>query len=111
LSEELPFFIITKNTISIYLFFKKSCPGWGADPGSFDFVYFLIPSFYRWATAAPRLAFILPSTNLLPFKATISLQARNSQNRGLVRRTWPGSQRGGNFGQQVVTKTAQQGPK
>jgi hypothetical protein len=24
-----------------------------AKPGSFDFVYFLIPSLYRWATAAP----------------------------------------------------------
>jgi hypothetical protein len=28
-------------------FFKKGCPVWGANPGSFDFVYFLIPSLYR----------------------------------------------------------------
>jgi hypothetical protein len=25
-------------------FNKKGCPGWGVDSGSFDFVYFLIPS-------------------------------------------------------------------
>jgi hypothetical protein len=30
------------------------CLGWGANPGSFDFVYFLIPSLYRWSTAAPQ---------------------------------------------------------
>jgi hypothetical protein len=34
--------------------FFKGCPGWGANPGSFDFVYFLIPSLYRSATAAPQ---------------------------------------------------------
>jgi hypothetical protein len=34
-------------------YFFKGCPGWGANPGSFDFVYFLIPSLYRWATEAP----------------------------------------------------------
>jgi hypothetical protein len=27
--------------------FKKGCPGWGANPGSFDFAYFLILSLYR----------------------------------------------------------------
>jgi hypothetical protein len=30
----------------IKLFFK-GFPGWGANPGSFDFVYFLIPSLNR----------------------------------------------------------------
>jgi hypothetical protein len=33
--------------------FKEGCPGWGANPGSFDFIYFLIPSLYRWAKATP----------------------------------------------------------
>jgi hypothetical protein len=28
-------------------FFFKSCRGWGANPGSFNFVYFLISSLYR----------------------------------------------------------------
>jgi hypothetical protein len=28
--------------------------GWGANPGTFDSVYFLIPSLYRWASAASR---------------------------------------------------------
>jgi hypothetical protein len=28
-------------------FKKKGCPGWGANPGSFAFVYFLFPSLYR----------------------------------------------------------------
>jgi hypothetical protein len=27
--------------------FFKGCPGWGANPGSFDFIYFFIPSLYR----------------------------------------------------------------
>jgi hypothetical protein len=27
--------------------FFKGCPGWGANPGSFYFVYVLIPSLYR----------------------------------------------------------------
>jgi hypothetical protein len=27
--------------------FKKVARGWGANPGSFDSVYFLIPSFFR----------------------------------------------------------------
>jgi hypothetical protein len=27
--------------------FFKDCPGWEANLGSFDFVYFLIPSLYR----------------------------------------------------------------
>jgi hypothetical protein len=27
--------------------FLKGCPGWVANPGSFDFIYFLIPSLYR----------------------------------------------------------------
>jgi hypothetical protein len=41
------------------IFFLKGCPGWGANPGSFDFVYFLIPSLYRWATAArPGIGFM-----------------------------------------------------
>jgi hypothetical protein len=33
--------------------FKKVCLGWGANTGSFDYVYFLIPSLNRWSTAAP----------------------------------------------------------
>jgi hypothetical protein len=28
-------------------YFFKGGPGWGANPGSFDFVYFLIPLLYR----------------------------------------------------------------
>jgi hypothetical protein len=28
-------------------FFKKGCPGWGANSGSFDLIYFLIPTPYR----------------------------------------------------------------
>jgi hypothetical protein len=38
------------------LFILKKCC-WGANPGSFDFVYFLIPSLYRWATALPIVYF------------------------------------------------------
>jgi hypothetical protein len=34
--------------------FFKGCPGWGVSQGSFDLVYFLIPSLYRRATAAPQ---------------------------------------------------------
>jgi hypothetical protein len=30
-----------------FLIFFKGCPGWGANPGSFAFVYFLFPSLYR----------------------------------------------------------------
>jgi hypothetical protein len=41
------------------LFFKKGCPGWGANPGYFASVYFLFPSLYRWATAAPQLVEII----------------------------------------------------
>jgi hypothetical protein len=29
------------------ILFLKVCPGWGAKPGSFNLVYFLIPSLYR----------------------------------------------------------------
>jgi hypothetical protein len=29
------------------IYFKKGSPGWGANPGPLDFVYFLIPSIYR----------------------------------------------------------------
>jgi hypothetical protein len=36
--------------------FKKGCPCWGANPRSFDFAYFLIPSLYRCDTAAPLKA-------------------------------------------------------
>jgi hypothetical protein len=32
--------------------FFNDCLGWGANPGSFVFIYFLIPPLYRWATAA-----------------------------------------------------------
>jgi hypothetical protein len=32
------------NPFLFFLLFFKGCPGWGASPGSFDFVYFLIPS-------------------------------------------------------------------
>jgi hypothetical protein len=39
--------------------FLKGCPGWWTNTGSFDFVYFLIPSLYRWATAAPQFAHVL----------------------------------------------------
>jgi hypothetical protein len=42
-----------------------SCPGWGANPGSFDFAYFLIPSLYRGATAASQLNPILGSGGIL----------------------------------------------
>jgi hypothetical protein len=35
--------------------FFKGCPGRGANPRSFDFVYFLIPLLYRRATSAPHL--------------------------------------------------------
>jgi hypothetical protein len=42
-----------RHVIPYILAFFKGCPGWGANPGSFDFVDFLIPSLYRWATAAP----------------------------------------------------------
>jgi hypothetical protein len=39
---------------SIFVLFSKvPGPGWGANPGSFDFVYFLIPSLYSRATATP----------------------------------------------------------
>jgi hypothetical protein len=27
-----------------YIMLFKGCPGWGENPGSFDFIYFLIPS-------------------------------------------------------------------
>jgi hypothetical protein len=30
-----------------YIHFLKGCPGWGANTGSFDLIYFLIPSLYR----------------------------------------------------------------
>jgi hypothetical protein len=35
--------------------FLKGRPSWGANPGSYYFVYFLTPSLYRWATAAPTI--------------------------------------------------------
>jgi hypothetical protein len=38
-----PMFLVVEVTI----FLKMGCLGWGANPGSFDFVYFLIPSLYR----------------------------------------------------------------
>jgi hypothetical protein len=34
--------------------FFSGCPRWGANPGCLDLIYFLIPSLYRWTTAAPR---------------------------------------------------------
>jgi hypothetical protein len=43
-------------------FFSKGCPGWGANPGSFDFVH-LIPS----ATAAPPILTKVTNTGLLVF--------------------------------------------
>jgi hypothetical protein len=41
------------HTPILISFFKKRFPGlgWGANLGSFDFVYFLIPSPYRRATS------------------------------------------------------------
>jgi hypothetical protein len=34
-------------------------PGWGANPGYFDFVYFLIASLYRWTTPPPPKKVVL----------------------------------------------------
>jgi hypothetical protein len=58
----------TQSALSerIYIIFTcsgtKYCifwPGWGANPGSFDFIYLLLPSLYRWATAAPQYCIFL----------------------------------------------------
>jgi hypothetical protein len=50
------YYMVVNNIAILYrMYFFKGCPGWGANPGSFDFVYFLIPSLNRWATAAPRI--------------------------------------------------------
>jgi hypothetical protein len=41
---------LQKNTLAYVctvVFIKKGCPGWGGDPGSFNFINFLIPSLYR----------------------------------------------------------------
>jgi hypothetical protein len=53
--------LILSYTFLLFIYFSKGYLGWGAHPGSFDFVYFLIPSRYRWATVAPHpfLYFIL----------------------------------------------------
>jgi Cys-tRNA synthase (O-phospho-L-seryl-tRNA:Cys-tRNA synthase) len=45
--------------MAVNRFFIKGCPGWGANPGSFDLIYFLIPSFYRLATSAPKKSVFL----------------------------------------------------
>jgi hypothetical protein len=53
----LPTYIGVISSWNSQHLFLKSCPGrpgWGANPGSVVFVYFLIPSLYRWATAAPQ---------------------------------------------------------
>jgi hypothetical protein len=35
-----------ENVAFFFLFLKKGCPVWGANPGSYDFVYVLIPSLF-----------------------------------------------------------------
>jgi hypothetical protein len=39
--------IRVKMCVESMFFLKKGGPGWGANPGSFDFAYFVIPSLYR----------------------------------------------------------------
>jgi hypothetical protein len=45
--------------------FLKGCPGWGANPGSFVFVYFLIPPLYRCHSGSPSLADLVGFFNFL----------------------------------------------
>jgi hypothetical protein len=40
------------DTIKLKKNIYKGCPSREANPGSFDFAYFLFPSLYRCATAA-----------------------------------------------------------
>jgi hypothetical protein len=34
--------VLTTSGTDVIIFFLKGCPGWGANPGPLDFIYFLI---------------------------------------------------------------------
>jgi hypothetical protein len=54
--------------------FFKGCPGWGANPRSFDFFYFLIPSLNRFHhSGSPFITSSLhPTTLPVPWRDSIS---------------------------------------